>query len=110
MRQSPFRELIGDEVADELLDRGVVGDFAYVFFDQHGGIINPTTIGRAHSVLSADLLHVLCSRNDSRVVLIAGGEEKLQMMRFALAAKLCNVLITDSVNAQCLLDKDGGGK
>ncbi len=110
LRQSPFCELIGDEVADELLNGGAVGDFAYVFFDQHGGIISPTTIGLAHSVLSAHLLQVLCLRNDSRVVLIAGGEEKLQFVRFTLAAHLCNVLITDSVSAQCLLDQDGGGK
>ena len=100
----PLARLLGEEITSRLLAKGVVSDFAYNFFDKHGRLV-PIAIPGDQSILSAGCLSMLSRRSDVRVVLVAGGHEKLRAMRLALEAKLCNTLVTDTATAQNLIGK-----
>ena len=100
---SPFAELLGEEAAQRLLGRGVCGDFLYNFFDTNGDLVSHAS-EQHNSILSAELLRMLCRREDARVILVAGGADKLPTIRIVLEAKLCNVLITDLETAEQLLE------
>ena len=83
----------------------VKGDFAYILFRDQGDAVELPANGRA-SVLPLAAVRSLVGRNDSRVVLVAGGEEKLETIKRTLQARLTNVIVTDSSTAESLL---GGG-
>lgn len=105
---SPFAALIGNDTTDRLLAMGVTGDFAYIFFSAKGDLIELADLGCSRSTInrslfSAGALKRLASRSDARVILIAGGREKLSTIRQALRHLLCNVLITDHGSADELL-------
>jgi DNA-binding transcriptional regulator LsrR (DeoR family) len=74
-----------------------VGDIALRFFDQIGCPVQSEIDNR---VIGITFEQLKCT---PRVVGIAGGPEKFQAIRGALRGKLINVLITDSVNAEKLL-------
>jgi DNA-binding transcriptional regulator LsrR (DeoR family) len=82
---------------DCLLQSGAVGDIALRFFDAQGQPIQ-SEIDRRVIGITFEQLKLI-----RRVVGIAGGPEKLQAIRGALRGKLINVLITDSKNAEKLL-------
>jgi DNA-binding transcriptional regulator LsrR (DeoR family) len=100
--------LLEEDASRYLLDRNVCGDFLYQFFDVRGELVSTPPI-KHKSILPADLLHRMSQRSDSRIILVAGGSEKLKTIRFTLAAGLCNVLITDSESAQHLIEGDSEG-
>ncbi|HVT60205.1 MAG TPA: sugar-binding domain-containing protein [Thermoanaerobaculia bacterium] len=108
---SPFAQLIGSEHTRNLLARHAAGDFAYVFFDAAGALIDPidrrSVSGADCSLFSAQTLQDLSAREDARVVAVAGGAEKLPALRATIRNKLCNVVITDACTAEALLE-DGG--
>jgi DNA-binding transcriptional regulator LsrR (DeoR family) len=82
---------------DVLLQKGVVGDIALRFFDAQGQPIQSEIDRRVIGITLDQLQHI------RRVVGVAGGPEKFQAIQGALRGKLINVLITDSVNAEKLL-------
>ena len=82
---------------DMLLQKGVVGDIALRFFDAQGQPVQSEIDKR---VIGITFDQLKCTR---QVVGIAGGSEKFQSILGALRGKLINVLITDSVNAEKLL-------
>ncbi|HSK87693.1 MAG TPA: sugar-binding transcriptional regulator [Anaerolineales bacterium] len=82
---------------DCLLQSGAVGDIALRFFDAQGQPIQSEIDQRVIGITFEQLKLI------RRVVGIAGGPEKLQAIRGALRGKLINVLITDSKNAEKLL-------
>jgi len=101
---SPFATLIGKDMTDMLLVRGASGDFAYIFFSPQGEVIEFSDLGRSRSTLnrslfSASMLRRLAARSDTRVILVAGGRDKLMTIRHAVQHHLCNVLITDHGSA-----------
>ena len=100
--------LLEQQATKYLLSRNVCGDFLYQYFNEEGELVPPPPL-KHQSVLSADLLRGLSKRADSRIILVAGGSEKLKTIRFTLAARLCNVLITDSDTARNLLAGDSEG-
>jgi DNA-binding transcriptional regulator LsrR (DeoR family) len=97
--------LLGEEATRYLLEMNVCGDYLYQFFDVRGNLV-PTPPINHKSILPADLLRRMSRRSDSRIILVAGGSDKLTTIKFTLAAGLCNVLITDSETAQYLLKGD----
>ena len=97
--------LLEDQATKYLLSRNVCGDFLYQYFDAEGELVLPPPL-KHHSILSSDLLYGMSKRADSKIILVAGGSEKLRIIRFTLKAGLCNVLITDSETAKQLLDGD----
>jgi DNA-binding transcriptional regulator LsrR (DeoR family) len=82
---------------DGLLQKGLVGDIALRFFDAQG---QPVQSEIDQRVIGITLNQIKRTR---RVVGIAGGPEKTPAILGALRGKLINVLITDSVNAEKLL-------
>jgi DNA-binding transcriptional regulator LsrR (DeoR family) len=82
---------------EALLQNGAVGDIALRFFDIQGEPVQSKIDQRVIGVTFAQL------KRTRRVVGIAGGPKKFKSILGALRGKLINVLITDSVNAEKLL-------
>ncbi|MDO8969117.1 MAG: sugar-binding domain-containing protein, partial [Saprospiraceae bacterium] len=82
---------------DGLLQNGAVGDIALRFFDIQGQPVQSEIDQRVIGITFAQL------KRTRRVVGISGGVEKFQSVLGALRGKLINVLITDSINAEKLL-------
>lgn len=80
-----------------LLQKGLVGDIALRFFDAQGQPIQSEIDQRVIGITLNQIQRI------RRVVGIAGGPEKFQAILGALRGKLINVLITDSLNAEKLL-------
>jgi DNA-binding transcriptional regulator LsrR (DeoR family) len=89
--------IISQEELKLLLDRGSVGDIALRFFDIHG---MPIPSGIDDRVIGITLEQL---RQVTRVIGVSGGPEKLQALQGALNGQLINVLITDHISAQKLL-------
>lgn len=91
-----------DDVA-ALKAKGVVGDICSRYIDVEGwspdAELNARTIG-----IELDKL-----RKKRTTVAIAGGLDKLDAIRGALAGRYCNVLITDEIVARSLLDPTADG-
>ena len=102
---SYLARLLGKEISTALLKRHTRGDFLYQFFDKNGELLPPLTLEH-QSMLSAESLRQLSQRADTRIVLVAGGSEKLRTIEFTLRARLCNVLVTDLLTARKLLGTD----
>jgi len=100
----PLATLLGEEASAMLRAKGAACDFAYNFFDKRGRLVDVRIPGD-RSILSARRLASLSQRPDARVVLVAAGREKWRAMRFALEARLCNTLITDTATAHELVGK-----
>jgi deoxyribonucleoside regulator len=98
----PLARLLGKGVTTTLLAKGIACDFAYNFFDKRSRLV-PVAIPGDQSILSADCLAMLSRRPDARVVLVAGGRQKVGAMRLVLEAKLCNTLVTDTATARDLV-------
>ncbi len=101
----PLANLLGEEAATHLLKQQVCGDFLYCFFDQDGRLAPAPPLPH-QSILPVDLLQRLSLRADARVILVAGGLEKLKIIKFALTVGMCNVLITDPATTQRLFDEN----
>lgn len=99
--------LLGNDVSRQLDDSGAAGDYAYNFLNDFGEQL-PVSIDAPQFTLAPKQLKAMSKRSDARVVLIAGGANKLHMINIILEARLCNVLITDAESANQLLRQQGG--
>ena len=77
---------------------GAVGDIALRFFDAHGRPVEHEICDR---IVGLDLDQI---RQIPRVIGVAGGEAKSQVIRAALIGRLVHVLVTDELTAARLLD------
>jgi len=82
---------------DEIRAAGGVGEMMGHFFDAKGRVLDTTLTART---LSASL----DEPGDSRLVLIAGGADKIEAIRAALNSGRLQGLITDEATAQALAD------
>jgi len=85
---------------------GVVGEINYQPFDADGDIVDqPELRALMRRLLSVDgaRLQALSKREDRRVLAVAGGKDKRQAVRGALAGGFMNVLVTDEDLAGQLL-------
>ena len=96
---SPIAGLLGDDVARQLRDSGAIGDFGYHFLTKTGREVAWNAPANS-SLLSTNRFHEIMADPKSRVVMIAGGTDKLPIMHAALKARLCDSLITDRQTAQ----------
>jgi DNA-binding transcriptional regulator LsrR (DeoR family) len=103
-RRAPFARLLGEDAADALANAGAAGDFAYLFFDGEGAIV-PGPVSAPHSIIPAPMLRALAKRPDARIMLVAGGAEKLAAMRHTLKLGLANMVVTDTETAERLLEE-----
>lgn len=98
---SDFGRLLGARACEQLLAAGAIGDAAYHFFDPAGRILDVTDLPDG-SIVPRETLKALAGREDARVVLAAGGAEKIPVLKVALALGSYNTLITDSETARVL--------
>lgn len=89
-----------DSVSQEIFESGAVGDIALHFFDQNGDEVETVL---KDLIIGVSLEQMGCINN---VVGIAGGPNKTKVISAALSGKKINVLISDSITAQKLLDLD----
>ncbi len=92
-------KLFTEDEFDWLLSKGAVGDIGLRFFDRDG---NPIRGDINNRIIGLDLERL---RKIPRVIGIAGGPEKFEVIRAALRGKFINVLITDINNAHRLLEE-----
>jgi DNA-binding transcriptional regulator LsrR (DeoR family) len=88
------------EELEALKARGAVGDINLRYFDRHGSAITSDLDDRVVGIALEDF------RRIPHVVGVAGGAAKLEAIRGALQGKLVDVLITDHITAQRLLEGD----
>jgi len=86
---------------EELRALGVVGDIALQFFDREGCKIRHPI----HDRIVGTGLETI--KDIPRVIGVAGGKEKVAVIRAALCGGLINVLVTDDQTAAQLLDASG---
>ncbi len=94
-------QIAGPQSTNELLKRRVFGDYFYNFFDRKGNIL-PVPKSDRQMIFPASTLQSLSKRPDARLVLIAGGREKKEVIQLVLKNRMCNVLITDSKTGEWL--------
>jgi len=91
----------------ELRERGAVGDFLFRPVDAEGVQIDvgvePFVLG-----IPLELLKRASEEGQKPVVLVAGGKEKVSIIRAGLAAHYFNTLITDDETASMLLTRARG--
>jgi DNA-binding transcriptional regulator LsrR (DeoR family) len=102
---SSFAELLGKPLLSELTKARALGDFAYAFFDQSGREVAVPAMATPHRLLGFQLLQRLSQRTDTRIVLVAGGQDKLDVIEKTLLAGLANTLITDINTGGSLLER-----
>lgn len=81
---------------EQLKKQGAVGDIALRFFDENGQSIDTEMNDRIVGITLDELRQV------KRVIGVAGGRDKFEVIRGALRGKLITTLITDNVTAQKL--------
>ena len=84
-------------VEHRLVAKGAIGDICLQFFNQNGERIEDPIHNR---IIGLELSQI---KRISRVIGVAGGEEKWIAIRAASRAKLINVLVTDDRTAEMLL-------
>jgi len=84
---------------EELRSLGVAGDIALQFFDRDGRKVRHPI----HERIVGTGLETI--KGIRRVIGVAGGKEKVAVIRAALRGKIINVLITDDQTASQLLDQ-----
>jgi DNA-binding transcriptional regulator LsrR (DeoR family) len=87
---------------DGLLRKGAVGDIALRYYDAKGECIESEINDRIIGMSLEQIKQV------PKVVGISGGPDKVSAIRAALRGEIVNVLITDSVTAEALLESDHG--
>lgn len=84
----------------DLVDKGVVGGVNYNWIGGDG-----EQVGDFFLNLSVNDLRTLSSRPEKHVVLVGGGEHKLDAIRVAIDKGIVNTLVTDSLTVRRLLDE-----
>lgn len=92
-----LHEVISRETCDSLLAAGAVGDICGHYLDINGVPVDHPV---AQCVINPSLAQM---RAIPEIVLAAGGVHKMPVVRGAILAGLCHVLITDEQAAQALL-------
>jgi DNA-binding transcriptional regulator LsrR (DeoR family) len=94
--------ILTEENLDQLQDRGAVGDIALRFFDAEGRAVEHEIFDR---VIGLDLDQI---KKIPRVIGVAGGEAKFEVIQAACRGKIINVLVTDDRTAVRLLEHTAG--
>lgn len=93
---------VSEEMLTDLVRRGAVGDIAGHFFDAQGEICDESLEARTLAVPQSTF------RSMGLSIALAGGGQKLEAIKAALAGRWCNVLVTDELTARSLLAGRGG--
>jgi DNA-binding transcriptional regulator LsrR (DeoR family) len=85
---------------EDLMKAGAVGDINLRYFDAHGQAVPSDLDERVIGLTLREIKRI------GHVVGVGGGAAKLKAIRGALVGKLIDVLVTDHVTAQNLLNKE----
>jgi DNA-binding transcriptional regulator LsrR (DeoR family) len=85
----------------ELVEAGAIGDVALRFFDAEGAPVRSSLDDRLLGISTEQL------RQAPRVVAVAGGADKVDAIFGALRSGLVDVLITDHLTAEALVERKG---
>jgi DNA-binding transcriptional regulator LsrR (DeoR family) len=91
-------DVLSQQELEALRRQGAVGETALRFFDAQGSAVRSSLDDRLIGI-SLDQL-----KQTPRLVGMAGGPDKAEVIRAALLGRLVNVLITDHFSAQQLMD------
>jgi DNA-binding transcriptional regulator LsrR (DeoR family) len=94
-RDSAYARLLGDELADYLLEEQVIGEYLGVFLTADGRLLEPYMPKHVVGLLGVTTLRVHAARADTMVVLLSKSE-RLELAARVAQAGLCNVVVTDS--------------
>lgn len=100
--QTVIAGVIGPETMQDVRDKGGIGELIGHFFDVEGNSVKTNLSERTLSVGLDDLAN-------SRIVAVAGGEEKTQAIGSILMSGFLNGLITDERTAIALLNQISKG-
>jgi DNA-binding transcriptional regulator LsrR (DeoR family) len=89
--------VISRDLWRSLRDAGAVGDICGHYLDIDGKSVDHPIVARTINPCLDDLREV------PELVLAAGGRQKVSIIRAAILARLCHVLITDEIAADALL-------
>ncbi len=92
--------ILSAEEFNQIKKAGAVGDISLRFFNRKGEFISTPLDDRVVGISSQEL------RAIPRIIGIAGGDEKYEVLRAVAKANLVNVLITDNITAQKLLNEN----
>ncbi len=95
--------LLTEEVTAELRSLGAVGDIMSRYYDGDGILVNSSLCQRVIGFPLEKLQHI------PRRVGVAGGQEKFESILGALRSQYINILITDHITAQHLIDSRNNG-
>jgi deoxyribonucleoside regulator len=103
--QHDVRQILGELnlSEEELRNEGVVGDINYSYFDEAGNTQKKWSFFLS---LDVNLLRQMAQDIPNRQVVVIVGNYKRKALRAVLKGRLCNVLITDRIAAQSLLNED----
>ncbi|MEW9670913.1 sugar-binding transcriptional regulator [Ammoniphilus sp. 3BR4] len=94
------KSFFGNDYERELAEAGVVGDICNIFINSSGRACEISWNSRVIAI-SLDSL-----KNIPLVIGVAQGSEKVEAIRAALTGRLVNVLVTDEVTAEYLLQDE----
>lgn len=94
--------LPSDTTLEQLIDAGGVGDVLGTVIDAVGRPVDHPINERVIGIGLADLARI------PNVILAAGGDHKVPVLRAVLSLGLINALVTDEATATALLQKSGG--
>jgi len=89
--------ILSEKELEMLLEKGAVGDIALRFLGKDGNVIQSEINDRVIGISLEEL------KNTKQVVGLAGGPEKVDIIRAALRGKFINHLITDHLTGEKLL-------
>lgn len=93
-------EEIPDKLRSEIFESKAIGDIALRFFDSNGKEVDTTLKDLVIGVSPEEMMQI------DTVVGIAGGVEKAEVIHGALTGKNINVLISDSMTAEKILEME----
>lgn len=91
---------VSEAERNSLIEAGAVGDILYNFLDKNGDLVQHSVNERAIS-LSVERLKRL-----SKIVLISGGREKIEVLFSVMNSLSPSVFVTDEETARSLIDWD----
>lgn len=86
------------ELAEDIKRTDIVGDICYNFIDKRGALVDCNWNQRVISLPLADLKKI------PKVIGVCGGHDKVESIHAAISGGLINILITDDITANLLLD------
>jgi deoxyribonucleoside regulator len=90
----------------ELEKMGITGSICHTPVDQNGKPVTLLNLQNLAITIPLDRLRELSRDKSRHIILIAGGEEKFEIIKTTLEGRYCNVLATDENIASRLLSDD----